>query len=476
MKISRYTILVFLFLLQGIKSCIPIKQIREVKTNLTKSYNGINKDTLNSASTSWKVFFNDTELNNLIDSALVNNQELKIFLQKIEVANNEIKIRKGEYLPFVNYKIGSEIDKVGEFTRNGSVESNLPIKEDKTFPDPLSNFSLGLNASWELDIWKKLRNSKKAAIIEYLSTIEGKNFIITNLVTEIASAYYELLALDNQLVIINKNLEIQRNALKIVKIQKKAARTTELAVKRFEAELSKNKSRKFEIKQSIVEIENQINFLIGKQPSSINRNSDNFLKKTIDSVFTGIPVQLLSNRPDIRKAEFELEASKLNVKIARANFYPSFSLRAGIGLEAFKTKFLTSTPQSLIYNLSGDIVGPLINRNAIKATYKNANAKQLASIYEYEKTVLNSYIEVINNLSKIENLKNKYAFKNKQVEILTKSIEVSNTLYQSARADYMEVLLTQREALDSKMELIDVKKDRLIARVNLYRSLGGGWK
>jgi NodT family efflux transporter outer membrane factor (OMF) lipoprotein len=427
------------------------------------------------ANIKWKDFFSDSKLITLIDEALANNQELNIMLQQIAVANNEIQIRKGEYLPFVNAYAGADIDKVGEFTRNGAVEQNLNIREGEKFPEPLTNFSAGLSATWELDVWKKLRNSKKAAVFEYLSTVEGKNFMVTNLVSEIASSYYELLALDNQLSIIEQNLEIQKNALEMVKLQKQAARATQLAVRRFEAEVFKNQSNKFTIKQRIVETENKINFLVGRYPQPIDRDSNDFIEKTIDTIYAGIPAQLLANRPDIKQAEYELEASKLNVKVAKANFYPSIGIRAGVGLEAFKPKYIISTPESLLYNLVGDAISPLINRNAIKAEYKNANSRQLQAVYEYERAILNGYIEVANELSNIDNLQKSYKLKEAQVEALTESIDLSLRLFRSARAEYTEVLLTQREALDSKIEIIETKRDQLLANVKVYQALGGGW-
>ena len=324
-------------------------------------------------------------------------------------------------------------------------------------------------------VGKNYATVKKRAVLEYLSTVEGKNFMVTHIVSEIASSYYELLALDNQLTIIEENLEIQQSALKMVKLQKEAARATQLAVRRFEAEVYKNKSNKFKIQQSIVETENKINFLLGRYPETIDRASNLFIERPINDIHAGIPSQLLANRPDIKQAEYELAASKLNVKIAKANFYPSFGIKAGVGLQAFKPKFLTSTPESLLYSLVGDVVSPLINRNAIKAEYKNANSRQLQAVYEYEKAILNGYIEVANELSNINNLKESYNLKEKQVEALTESIDLSIRLFKSARAEYTEVLLTQREALDSKIEIIETKRDQLLANVKIYQALGGGW-
>ena len=150
-------------------------------------------------------------------------------------------------------------------------------------------------------------------------------------------------------------------------------------------------------------------------------------------------------------------------------------LKAGVGFEAFNPKFLFNSPESLLYSIAGEAVAPLINRNAIKTQYKNASAKQIQAVYEYEQTVLNAYTEVINQLSKIDNLKNSFQNKDTQVKALDESVVIANQLFQSARADYMEVLLTQRDVLEAKMALISTKRDQFIATVNLYKALGGGW-
>ncbi|MES2502005.1 MAG: TolC family protein, partial [Pseudomonadota bacterium] len=389
---------------------------------------------------------------------------------------NEIQARKGEYLPFVNFGAGADVEKVGRYTRNGAVEESLEIKEGKAFPDPLSNYQFGLYSSWELDVWKKLRNATKVAATEYMASIEGKNFLITNLVAEIANSYYELAALDNQLLNLEQNIQIQRNALEVTSQLQKYGRATSLAVKRFEAEVKKNESKQYVIKQQIVEEENRINFLLGRVPQPIQRASAGFMDTKLKIMQAGIPSQLLQNRPDIRKAELELAAADLNIAVAKANFYPSFAIRAGLGFQAFNPKYLLSMPESLAFSLAGDMMAPLVNRNAITAVYKNANATQIQAAYDYEQTIINAYGEVSNQVSNIDNLQKNYQLKSAQVDAMTQSVDVANQLFQSARADYLEVLLTQREALEAKTELIETKQKQISAMVNLYRSLGGGWK
>lgn len=447
---------------------------RKANTTVPASYNNL-QDTVNVATIKWRDYFTDPYLDTLIDIALQNNQELNITLQEIQVSKNEIRARKGEYLPSIGLKAGAEVEKVGRYTSQGANDANTEIKPGLEFPEPLPDFVVGAFASWEIDVWGKLRIAKKAAVMRYLSSLEGKNFMVTNLISEIANSYYELLALDNQQEILNNNIQIQNRALEIVKLQKESARTTELAVRRFEAEVYKTKSLQYEIQQNIVETENRINFLVGRFPQHIDRNHKVFANLTPSLAQVGIPSQLLVNRPDIKQAELDLAAAKLDVKAAKARFYPSVGISAGIGYQAFDAKYLIS-PESLLYSMAGELIAPLVNRNAIKAAYNSANAEQIQAVYNYERTILNAYVEVANQISKVNNLEKSYNLKAKQVEALSQSIDISNDLFSSARADYMEVLLTQRDALESKFELIETKKQQMAAYINIYRALGGGWK
>ena len=295
------------------------------------------------------------------------------------------------------------------------------------------------------------------------------------MVAEIAESYYELLALDNMLAMVEMNIEIQANALKVVRQQKESAKVTQLAVNRFEAQLLNTQNLQYQIRQRMVETENHLNKLCGRYPQAIARNGVNFLDMGKDSLWLGVPAQLLQNRPDIKQAEWQLAASRLDVKVARAHFYPSLGISAGMGYQAFKPGYLVQ-PESMMYNLAGDVLTPLVNRNAIKAAYNTAKAKQLQALYGYQQSLIDAYVDVLNQQKKVKNFEQSYQTKRKQVDILMQSIQIANNLFFSARADYAEVLLTQREALESKMELIEIKMQQMQAKVFLYRSLGGGWR
>jgi len=446
------------------------QQVPEVFSSAPES-----KETVSSAKINWREFFQDPHLITLIESSLANNQELNIFLQEIEIAKNEATARSGAYLPFVDLGAGAGFDKSGRYTRFGALEANNDLKPGKPFPEPLQNYSFGMRASWEVDIWRRLRNAEKSAINRFLATQEGRNFLLTNLIAEVANSYYELRALDSQLEIVEQNIDTQSNALKMVKLQKQAARVTELAIRRFEAQVLKTRSLKYEIQQKIIETENRINFLLGRFPQSIARGGQAFVSGAPRVVQAGLPSQLLENRPDIRQAELEIAAADLDVQVAKAAFYPSLNISAEAGYEAYRLRDTLTSPESLIYNLFGNLTGPFLNRRAITADYLNANAKQVQAIFGYERTVLGAFIDVSNQVSNVKNLGSSYDLRSKQVQALTKSIEIANVLFNAARADYTEVLLTQRDALESRFELIETKKRQMVAYVNLYRALGGGW-
>jgi multidrug efflux system outer membrane protein len=474
MKRTVDKILSLIFIVASLAGCKTFQ--RPVKTEskvVPISFNN-RQDSANIAKVNWREYFADENLVALIDTALKRNQDLNVTLQEIQIQRNEIRARKGEYLPFIGIQAGAGAEKAGRYTRYGAVDENAEIMPGKKIPAPLPDYMVGAFASWEVDIWKKLRNAKKAAAFRYLAGMEGRNFLVTNLISEIANSYYELMALDNQLDIVMKNIEIQTNALQIVKQQKASAKVTQLAVNRFEAQLLNTTNLQYEIRQRIIEAENRLTFLTGGFRNGIPRSSDQFNDLVPDSVYVGIPSDLLMNRPDIRQAELELAAAKLDVKSARANFFPSLRIGSGIGFQAFNASYLLY-PESMLFNLSGDLIAPLVNRNAIKAQYNSATARQVQSVYNYERTILNAYVDVVNQLASVQNFAKSYDTKFKEVDILMQSIIISNSLFKSARADYLEVLLTQREALSSKMELVEIKQRQLSAKVNIYRALGGGW-
>jgi outer membrane protein, multidrug efflux system len=477
-KSTKFLLALMLLGLGWIPGCniVPPITQRSIKKAVPPTYTEGPISNSSVSQLKWQQYFTDPYLNALIDTALQRNQELNVTMQELVIARNEVRARKGEYLPFLNLRATTGLEKVGRFTSQGAADGSSRLEDGKRVPDPLQQYTIGAVATWELDIWHKLRNAQKAAAARYLATVEGRNFMVTGLVAEVASAYYELVALDRQLALVLQFIEIQQSALQTVRLQKKAAQVSELSVLKFEAELLNTQGRQYAIRQRIIEVENRINFLLGRFPQFVPRTTQSLNSILPDTLQSGVPSLLLENRPDIRRAENMLAAAQLDVKSARARFYPSLMLMAGTGYNALSPSYFIRTPQSLVFSLLADAMAPVVNRNAIKAAYFGANARQIQSAYTYEQTVLNAYLEVVNQLWSIRNLKSGYELKNQEVTTFMESIKVANNLFRSTRADYMEVLMTQRDALHAQLELIEIQEQQLHAFVSLYRTLGGGWQ
>lgn len=433
----------------------------------------------NSSQVPFNEFFRDPKLTSLVDQALAGNQQLKILAEDIQIANNEILRRKGAYLPFLSFGSSASFRKLSDYTLEGSdTYSNFLLNQPSTpFPNPLGNFLVpAANISWQIDIWRQLRNARDAQALRFLGTTDGRNYVVTRLAAEIAQNYYGLVALDKRLENLDSVIALQEHSLLIAKARKEAAQDTELAVQRFQAEVRKNQSEKLIVRQQIIETENRINFLAGRFPQRVERDSAAFFDLLLPMLRVGVPAQLLQNRPDIRQAERELEASGLDVRVARAEFFPRLVLTGGVGYEAFNSKYLFLTPQSLIYNAAGGLVAPLVNRLAIKADYLNANARQLQALYEYQRVILNAFTEVVNRVAKVQNYSNSIALKRQQLRALEISVDVANNLFQLAQVEYIDVLFAQRDLLEARRVLIDTKQEQLSAIVSAYQALGGGWQ
>ncbi|MBN8693550.1 MAG: TolC family protein [Bacteroidetes bacterium] len=475
-SIFLFNSIVFLILVSGCKTTqldtVSIK--KHLPTMFSKD-----SDTVSNQPQKWQLIFFNSDLKNLIDTALKNNFDLRMALQKIEMYKAGLTLNKGIRLPEVgaNASIGQR--KFGDYTMDGvgnyDTQFSPNINDKQQIPNPLPDYYVGFAASWEIDLWGKLKNKKKAAAARFIASQHGRDLIITNLISEIASNYFRLLALDNEAKILADNIELQQAALDLVIAQKEAGKSNELAVEMMKAQLLSSKVIQTEVEQLILETESTINFLCGTYPKSVNRDTSYFSQHLTTTINTGIPSDLLKNRPDIKQAEAELNASNADVKSAQAAFYPSLSINSAMGLQAFNSLLLLETPASLAYNLAGGLTAPLINRRRLKSELLAAKAEQKQAYINYEKTVTNSFSEVYVALKNIKNIKTMYDLKKEEVDILKKSIATSGELYKAGRANYLEVITSQKNALQSQLELINLYNRQNIALVDLYRSIGGGW-
>lgn len=437
-------------------------------------------DSLNVTLAQWQKIFFDANLTKLIDTALVKNFDVKMAFQKIEISRANLNYSKGFLLPQVSVGANAGLRKFSTYTMDGvgNFDTNLSqnITPQQQIPNPLPDFGLGFQASWEVDVWGKLKNRKKAALAKFTASAYGKNYIVTNLIAEIASTYFQLLALDKELNILRENIVLQQEALDVVKIKREVGKANSLAVEMLSAQILNTKAIKIEVSQQIIEAQSKINFLCGKYPDIIERDTS-FANHNFDNfIATGIPTALLNNRPDIKQAELELVATDANIKAAKAAFYPSFFIDADMGLQAFNAQFLLKTPSAVAYSLLGSLSAPLLNRRKIKADLMAANAEQKTAYINYEKLIVNSFTEVFNAANNIKNTKEMYRLKKQEVALLQQAITTSAELFYVGKAGYIEVFLAQQTALKSQIELLIYRKQQNIALVNMYKALGGGWQ
>jgi outer membrane protein, multidrug efflux system len=419
-------------------------------------------------------FFTDEKLSALIDTAIAYNNDLLNAYQNIEMAKASVRFAKGLRLPVANAAFNPNLRKFGLFTMDGAGNATTDIQPGKVVPVNLPDYFAGFQSSWEADIYGKLKNKQQAALARYLSTVEGKNWLQANLINAIALNYYQLLSLDEQLNIINQNISVQQEILEIIKLQKEALRSNELAVNQFTAQIVNAKAVAKEIEQAIVETENSINLLLSRYPQKVERDT-NWLSQPIAVLAAGIPSQLLQNRPDIKMAEYELVASRFDVTAAKKAFYPTISINASLGLQAFSPATFFN-PQSITYGLFGGLLAPVFNRSALQAEFNTQSALQLQALNNYQQTMITAFGEVYTCIKKIENLQQAAEFKIQEVMVLETAIENAKLLFQANRATYLEVLTAQQNLLNAKIALVQIKQSQKQETANLFKSIGGGWR
>jgi len=439
------------------------------KDTLKASLASMSRDSSVTISPAWRDFFQDSVLRSLIDTALQNNHDLKITLQELAIAKSAITAKQGALLPSVSANLGAGISKVGRYTAEGAGNVGTELTPGRKIPTVIPDLAPTLQMDWTIDLWGKLNSDKKSAVERYLASEAGQRAIKSQLVADVAENYYALLALDYKLLVMQQYIALQKNAVRIARIQKEADADTQLAVEKFEAELAKAQADEYVLRQSIIETENNLNLLLGRLPQPMARAKSDFLQLPMPATAHALSTQLLLQRPDVVQAEHALEAAKWDVETARKEFLPSFNLSAAVGLNAFNPKYLVKLPESLIFSALGSLTAPLINKKAIQANFSQADALQIEALYNYDKALMTAYIEMSTLQSKITNLKQLRQFKQKQDEALMRAVSAAQKLYLNNRATYLEVIDSERGQLDCKMELIDTKLQQLSTLIDMYR-------
>ena len=424
----------------------------------------IAKDSATVATVSYKQIFTDGQLQALINQGLQNNLDIRSALQNIAVAEAYAKQGKAGYLPTLS--VGPKYT-FSESSRNTPFGAMMTDRSQ-------SQYEVSGNLSWEADIWGKIRSNQRASAATYLQTVEAHKAVKTQIVASIANAYYNLLALDEQKIILDKTLINREQSLESTKALKEVGSVTEVAVNQTEAQLYNVKSLLVDVENGIKLNENVLSVLLGSNPQSISRST--LTAQNMNSKLSvGGSAQLLENRPDIKAAEFGLMNAFENVNIANASFYPSLTISATGGLQGIDIDKLFSA-QSIFATVIGGLTQPLLQQRKIRTQKEVALANQEKALITYKSKILNASKEVSDALYTYDAAVKKADYKQKEYTLYNQAISNSEELLNYGMANYLEVITARDNGLNAELNVVNAKLSSLTSMVDLYRAVGGGWQ
>lgn len=463
--VKTYRILVLVGISFIAQSCFVAKDYKrpDIKAENLYRTEVVAQDSSSLADVSWENLFTDAVLQQHIKKGLQNNFDIRVAMQNIVAAEASLKQAKAGYFPTLNANTDwthQELSRNSQFGRifNGSIDQ----------------YQLSASLGWEADIWGRIRSNKRAANASYLQTIAANQAVKTQIITDIAATYYQLLSLDEQLKLAQETLNNRNESVDVIKALKEAGSVNEVGVKQTEAQKYTTQLIIEDLKNNIVILENYMSILLGEAPHAIERTS--FEAQQLNpEINLGFSASLLRNRPDVIAAEYGLITNFELTNVARSNFYPTFRITATGGLQSIELKEWFST-NSLFANIVTGLAQPIFNQRQNRTRLKIARAQQEQAYVQFEQALVNASREVSDALAQYNNETTKLSIREKQVEALTQAADYSDELLEYGMVNYLEVLTAKDNALNSQLNLIDNKYRQYEAIINLYRALGGGWK
>ena len=464
--ITNYKILVMVAASFAMQSCFTAKNYQKPQVNTESLYRTEQnlKDSLSLASVSWDKLFTDAVLQEHIKKGLQNNFDVRIALQNIAAAEATMKQGKAGYLPTLNAGADWTHQELSKNSQFGA------LLQDRS----TDQYQLTGTFAWEADVWGKIRSNKRATNAAYLQSVVATQAIRTQVIASIASTYYQLMALDAQLKVAIATLENRNQSIETIKALKDAGNVNEVGVKQTEAQLYSTQLIIEDLKSNITVLENSLSILLGQSPQSIQRSMIEAQPLTAE-IKLGLPALLLSKRPDVMAAEYNLINNFELTNVARSNFYPSLKITATGGFQSIDLKEWFSV-NSLFANVVSGLTQPIFNQRQIKSRYEIAKANQQKAYLQFEQSLLTAGKEVSDALQQYNNETTKLSIRTKQVDALKKAADYSDELLTYGLVNYLEVLTAKDNALNTELNLIDNQYRQFDAIIQLYKALGGGWK
>lgn len=466
----KYMILSGLIALIGLPSCQVMNKYKSPEVESENLFrNETSTDTATIANIPWKEFFVDPYLQGYIDEALNNNFDMLIAQERIKQAEAYLGQARAAYFP--ELALSAQVNQ----TRLSSADPLTGAPKDRnSLAYHTESYSLGLVASWELDLWGKLNRQSRAKYAQMLNSYVGRNLIQTSLISNMANTYYSLLALDEQLKVTKDMVLLMEKSLITTEALKQGGVTTGAAVEQTRATLASTKASIPDLESSIRQLENAICTMLGRKPGSITRSSISEQKMSMELAH-GIPAQMLAKRPDVNQAELEFRSAFELTNAAKASFYPSINLTSGlIGYSTTNGLSNFFKPENLFASIAGGLTQPIFARKQLMTQYKVAKSSQQIALLTFQNTVLSAGQEVSDILYTYESSLRKNDDREIQVESLTKAVYYTQELLKAGEANYLEVLTAQQGLLQAQLSQIGDKLEQLQSASNLYRALGGG--
>lgn len=463
-KYTKGIILLGLIALIGLSSCQVVNQYKTPEIDTENLYREMaSSDTTSIANIPWKDYFSDPYLIDLIEEGISNNYNLQIAHTRIQQAEASLSIAKAAYFP--------DVALVGQV--NQSRNSNGGRGKD-VLGYQSTNYSLGVSAGWEIDVWGKLNRQSKAKYAQFLNSHAYKNLIQTSLIANIATSYYSLLALDEKLAITIESIKLMQENVETMEALKEAGLQNGAAVEQSKALLYSTHASVPDLESQIRQLENSISTMLGRKPGEIMRQSI-YEQRYPDQLEYGVPVQVLAKRPDVQQAELSFRSAFELTNAAQASFYPSIRLSSGsIGYATANTLSNFFKPENIFASIIGGLTQPLFAKKQLTGNLKIAKAQQQEALLTFEQTVLEAGQEVTDIFYTFESSLKKNETRQKQIEASKNSVSYTQELLKAGVANYTEVLNAEQNLLSAQLNQVNDKLEQLQCTVNLYKALGGG--
>lgn len=467
MKMIKYW-LMSLAMAMLIAACKVSQPDTKAGLDLPSSYRQQNVAlTADTVKLSWRTFFTDPLLVPLIEKALEKNNDIAVSMLNLEQLDLSYKQAKLGLLPTADLNLSANRTWLSTNSLNGS------ISEQFLGTSYLDDYSATLRVSWEADIWGKAKMQRKSALANYFAQQNNVTALKTRVIVQVAQAYYNLIALDEQLKVAQRNVQLGDSTLSMTRLQYASAQVSSLAVEQAEAQ---KKTAELLIPlalQNIAAQENALSILCGNYPDSVQRAGS--LQRTFPNIAfnAGVPAQLLSRRPDVKAAEYAVVVAGYQAGLAKVAMYPSISLTPSLGSNSFLFNTWFDLPGSLVKTLGASLTQPIFQKRALKTAYEIAEIERQKTAVQFKQSVMTAVGEVSDALASVQQTGRRLELVEQRTATLSRATGNAMLLYKSAMASYLEVITAQNNALQNDLEAISIKKDNLDNMINLYRALGG---